>query len=96
MRRIRRRRQLRTATSNAHHTGISTTTTIVQIDENHLFYLMARGIPVARLIPATRPSREDIVRAVEELEEFQTGVRLNPPGTDRLTVRQLTDEGRKW
>jgi prevent-host-death family protein len=54
------------------------------------------GVPVARLVPAARPSREDVARAVVELEEFQAGVTLNPPDTDRLTVRNLIDEGRQW
>ena len=55
-----------------------------------------RGVPVARLVPVGRPSRDDIAKTVREMREFSKGIRLNRPGDDTLTARDLIDAGRRW
>jgi len=54
------------------------------------------GVPVARLVPATRPSHDDVTQTITELEAFQAEVRLNPPGAEPLTVTDLVRDGRRW
>ena len=60
------------------------------------FLITRHGQPLARLVPASRMSRSDVAQAIEEFEKLQSTVQLNPPGTERLTIRQLIDQGRKW
>jgi prevent-host-death family protein len=47
--------------------------------------------PLVKLVPAIRPSREDIKRLFDEMDEIRAGSRL---GED-LSIARLRDEGRR-
>jgi prevent-host-death family protein len=51
--------------------------------------------PVARLVPFDHPSRVDVREAFRQMEEIRRRTRLNPPGKEKLTYRQLIEEGRR-
>ncbi len=54
------------------------------------------GTPVAKLVPYSARSLDEVSRAVAELEAFRESAVLNPPGKERLTIRGLINEGRRW
>ena len=47
--------------------------------------------PLVKLVPAIRPSREDIERLFSELDEIRSGTRLGKG----LSIAKLRAEGRK-
>jgi prevent-host-death family protein len=49
---------------------------------------------VARLVPVSRPSMEQVKAAVHGLLELQKRSVLNPPGKKKLTLKELREEGR--
>jgi prevent-host-death family protein len=51
--------------------------------------------PVAKLIPAARPSHADLAALFEQMDEIRRHSVLNPPGKKRLSIKQLIEEGRK-
>jgi prevent-host-death family protein len=51
--------------------------------------------PVARLVPFARSSRSDIREAFRQLDEIRGRHRLNPSGKEKMTYRQLIEEGRR-
>lgn len=68
-----------------------------RVEGGEQIVITKRGVPVARLVPVGRRSRDDIAQTVQEVREFSAGVRLNRPGVeDTLTIRELIDAGRRW
>ena len=53
------------------------------------------GLPVAKLVPAAKVSRSDAARAITEWRRLRAGTRLNPPGTDHISLQALIVDGRK-
>jgi prevent-host-death family protein len=51
--------------------------------------------PIARLVPFARSSRAQIREAFCQLQDIKGRSRLNPPGKEKLTYRQLIEEGRR-
>jgi prevent-host-death family protein len=51
--------------------------------------------PMAKLIPASRPSHADLGALFEQMDEIRSHSVLNPPGRKRLSIKQLIEEGRK-
>ncbi|MGH8246880.1 MAG: type II toxin-antitoxin system Phd/YefM family antitoxin [Gammaproteobacteria bacterium] len=51
--------------------------------------------PIAKLVPATRPSHADLEGLFLQMDEIRSRSVLNPPGKEKLTIKQLIDEGRK-
>jgi prevent-host-death family protein len=51
--------------------------------------------PMAKLIPASRPSHADLGALFEQMDEIRRRSILNPPGRKKLSVKQLIEEGRK-
>ena len=49
---------------------------------------------VARLVPANRPSTQQIKAAIHGILELQKRCVLNPPGKKKLTLKELREEGR--
>jgi len=54
-----------------------------------------RNAPIAKLGPAESPSREHLGDLFKQMDEIRAQSRLNPPGKDRLTIKDLIAEGRK-
>lgn len=53
------------------------------------------GVPVAKLVPAGKTSLQGVAAAVGLWKQCRKGSLLNSPDADRLTVRDLTDTGRR-
>jgi prevent-host-death family protein len=51
--------------------------------------------PIARLVPFARSSRSQIGEVFKQLKDIRGRSRLNPPGKEKLTYRQLIEEGRR-
>jgi prevent-host-death family protein len=49
-----------------------------------------RGVPVARLVPASAQDRRGLKRLAQEIRELRKGNRLGG-----LSIRELIDEGRR-
>jgi prevent-host-death family protein len=56
------------------------------------FSITLHGQEAAKLVPARKPSREDIMDAIAQMKQGR-GV-LNPVGQEKLTVKDLINEGR--
>ena len=51
--------------------------------------------PVARLVPFEKPSHVELATLFKEMEDFRAKHPLNPKGLEKVTYRDLIDEGRK-
>jgi prevent-host-death family protein len=51
--------------------------------------------PMAKLIPAIRPSHACLEALFEQMDEIRRRSILNPPGRKKITIKQLIEEGRK-
>jgi prevent-host-death family protein len=51
--------------------------------------------PIARLVPASRPSHADLEGLFRQMDEIRSRSVLNPPGKEKLTIKELIEEGRK-
>lgn len=51
--------------------------------------------PIAKLVPANRPSHADLANLFLQMDEIRGCSVLNPPGKEKLTIKQLVEEGRK-
>jgi prevent-host-death family protein len=51
--------------------------------------------PMARLVPASRPSHADLGALFEQMDEIRRHSVLNPPGKKKLSIKELIEEGRK-
>lgn len=63
---------------------------IDKVCEGGEYIITRRGVPVARLIPAESPSREDIRLALERAGRLRETLSLGD-----LTLRDLIEEGRR-
>jgi prevent-host-death family protein len=57
------------------------------------FAITLHGQETANLVPAKRPSLDLIRQTIAEIKESRSV--LNPPGKERLKVKDLVNEGRK-
>jgi len=56
------------------------------------FSITLHGEETAKLVPARRPSLEDVQRTIAEMKAARSV--LNPPGQPKLSVKDLVNEGR--
>lgn len=71
-----------------------------RVEAGEQFTITRHGRPVAKLMPVTvaedgEQARARRLAAIEALRKLSAGVRLNPPGKKKLTIRQLIEEGRE-
>lgn len=60
------------------------------------FLITLDGNEAARLTPIKeRPSQEELDSLFARVDAVRKGTVLNPPGAERVTIRQLMQEGRK-
>ena len=62
---------------------------LAKVRKGQEFLITNRGEPVARLLPASKPSKKQIRLAVNEIKEIQSRNRLNG-----LKIRDMIDDGR--
>ena len=60
-----------------------------RVREGEEFLITNRGEPVAKLIPASKRDKNQILLAIKQIKEIQSRNRL-----DGLRVRDMRDEGR--
>lgn len=63
---------------------------IAKVHEGNEYTITRRGIPVARLIPAEKPSRETAQKALERAKQLRETLSLNG-----LKMKDLIEEGRQ-
>ena len=51
--------------------------------------------PVARLVPFEKPSLVDLASLFAQMDEFRSKHPLNPKGLEKISYRDLIDQGRK-
>ena len=60
-----------------------------RVAQGEQFTITRHGVPVAKLVPASKTSKSDIRKTIEALLESRKGWRL-----DGLSIREMIDEGR--
>ncbi len=63
---------------------------IAKVHEGHEYIITRRGIPVARLIPAEKPSRDAAREALHRARKLRETLSL-----DGLKIKDLIEEGRR-
>ena len=63
-----------------------------RVQSGESFAITLHGEEAAKLVPAKRPSLEEVQRTIAEMKVSRS--RLNPPGQPRLKVKDLVNEGR--
>ncbi|MGV3772027.1 MAG: hypothetical protein ACO1QB_03935 [Verrucomicrobiales bacterium] len=69
-----------------------------QVKEGQTFLIPEGGKEIAKLSPKEpqiTPAATDWKTLFTETDNICQGTLLNPPGFDRITIRELLDEGRK-
>jgi prevent-host-death family protein len=56
------------------------------------FSITLHGTEAAKLVPARRPSREEIQEVIAQMKASRSV--LNPPGKEKLRIKDLVNEGR--
>jgi prevent-host-death family protein len=56
------------------------------------FSITLHGEEAAKLVPAKRPSREAVAAVISEMKANRSV--LNPPGSEKLGIKDLINEGR--
>ena len=62
-----------------------------RVENGESITITRHGHPVAELVPPGAASRRDMHDVIEEIKTFRAAHTLGP----KLTIRQLTDEGRE-
>ena len=51
--------------------------------------------PVARLVPIEKPSHVELETLFAQMDAFRAAYPLNPKGLEKVSLRELINEGRK-
>jgi prevent-host-death family protein len=51
--------------------------------------------PVAKLVPFEKPSRVELAALFAQMDQFRAAHPLNPKGLEKVSLRELINEGRK-
>lgn len=63
---------------------------IAKVHEGNEYTITRRGVPMARLIPAEKPSRDAVKQALEEAKQLRETLSLGG-----LKIKDLIEEGRR-
>ena len=63
-----------------------------RVQSGESFSITLHGEEAAKLVPARKPSREEIKEVIARMKEGRSV--LNPPGKEKLHIKDLIDEGR--
>lgn len=63
-----------------------------RVQNGESFSITLRGEEAAKLVPARRPSREEIQEVIAQMKAHRSV--LNPPGEEKLRIKDLINEGR--
>ncbi len=77
-------------TIGLHETKTHLSEIISQVCPGDEFIITRRGVPVARLIPAGQPSRNETRQALERARELRKRLSL-----EGISIKDLRDEGRR-
>ena len=64
-----------------------------RVQRGETFSITLHGEEAAKLVPAKRPSREDIRESIAQMKAGRSI--LNPPGKEKLKIKDLINEGRR-
>jgi len=64
-----------------------------RVQNGESFSITLHGEETAKLVPAKRPSLEEIQEVIASIKASRSV--LNPPGKEKLKVRDLANEGRR-
>jgi len=63
-----------------------------RVQSGESFSITLHGQEAAKLVPAKRPSREEIQDVIAQMKASRR--MLNPPGKEKLKIKDLINEGR--
>lgn len=63
-----------------------------RVQSGESFSITLHGEEAAKLVPARRPSREDIQEVIAQMKASRSV--LNPPRKEKLRIKNLINEGR--
>jgi len=64
-----------------------------RVQSGESFSITLRGEEVAKLVPARRPSREEVQDIIARMKASRSV--LNPPGKEKLKIKDLLNKGRR-
>lgn len=64
-----------------------------RVQSGESFSITLHGEEAAKLVPAKRPSQEEIQDVIARMRDSRSV--LNPPGKEKLRIKDLINEGRK-
>lgn len=62
-----------------------------RVEKGEEITITRRGVPVAKLVPAQTPSKEEIKKAIAEIERLSQECTLNG-----LSIKEMRHEGHKY
>ncbi len=67
---------------------------IERVNRGEVITITRHDKPVAQLVPFNRPSQTAIKEAFQQLDEIARRHPLNPSGAEKISYRDLIEEGR--
>ncbi|MEW6160370.1 MAG: type II toxin-antitoxin system prevent-host-death family antitoxin [Verrucomicrobiota bacterium] len=64
-----------------------------RVQGGECFSITLHGEEAAKLVPAKRPSREEVQEAIAQMKASRSI--LNPPGKEKIKIKELIKEGRR-
>jgi prevent-host-death family protein len=55
-----------------------------------------RGVPVAKLVPPDDGEKKDARQLADSIRELRIGVKLGKTSLEKVTIRELIDDGRRY
>ena len=65
---------------------------LVRVQKGESFSITLHGEEAVKLVPAKRPSREQVQKVIARMKAERSI--LNPPGKEKLKIKDLINEGR--
>jgi prevent-host-death family protein len=64
-----------------------------RVQSGECFSITLHGEEAAKLVPAKRPSREEVQEAIAQMKASRSI--LNPPGKEKIKIKELIKGGRR-
>ena len=68
---------------------------LTRAQAGEVFTITKHDRPVAKLVPLDNAPRTNLKEIFRQMDEIRARTELNPSGKEKLTIKQLIEEGRK-